>query len=200
MKKFIKTLAATLATVLVFGMTVSAAGSPSTPTNDTVNHDNAEKTQKTAQSGRTKGIKDGKSFKLNLVALDAQAQSRLQEWCTANGYGSIVECFDMSTSEKDFAAEFMVAGIAADSKLALVHELADGSKEVYGLQGNGENVWATTSNIKSASPFAIVYGTASAATAVVAPKTGEVIALAAILAIVMMTGAVVCARKARYQK
>ena len=60
------------------------------------------------------------------------------------------------------------------------------------------NNGTVTFQVKDFSPFAIVEGTASAA--VVAPKTGEVIALAAIMAIVMMAGAAVCAKKARIQK
>lgn len=198
MKKFIKTLAATLATVLVFGVTVSAASSPSTTTaSPAITPDNAVTTQNIQKAGATKGVtKDGTAFKLNMVALDKAGEKKFQDFANANGLGKVIASFDMTAGgNTNFTAIFKIASVSKDANLTLLHEV-NGKIVTIAMNNNGDQTWSSA--IDSCSPFAIVEGTAAAT--VVAPKTGEVIALSAIIAIIMMAGAVLCAKKARLQK
>lgn len=199
MKKFIKTLAATLATVLVFGMTVSAAESPSTTTaSPAITPDNAVTTQNIQKAGATKGVtKDGTAFKLDMAALDKGAEQEFVDYANANGFKRVVASFDMNAGGRsDFTAIFKVASVSKEADLSLITKVDGKIVNLGKMNNNGDQTWSI--GITHNSPYAIVEGV-SAAT-VVAPKTGEVIALSAIIAIIMMAGAVLCAKKARLQK
>lgn len=196
MKKFVKTLAATLATVLVFGMTVSAAGSTSTSTTDSTQKQNVEDVQNLAKSGQTKGVDaNGNVVDMKINFGTVEDQKSAQEFATANGLGTVLVEFDMTCSASNFTAILKVPGLKNNTEYTALH--FKGGKWVSIATTNNNN-GTVSFPVDSCSPFAIVEGKAAAA--VVAPKTGEVIALAAILAIAMMAGAVVCARKARVQK
>ena len=203
MKKFIKTLAATLATVLVFGMTVSAAGSPSTTTTpaNTIPTYISVNTQDIQKAGATKAIlADGSTVKPEMVALGEEYEKAFKEFAQKNGLGDLVASFDMTVkTEGDFKLMLKVAMVSKGTELSLLH-MVDGQIHTHALTATGEDNTYISDAIDHNSPFAIVVGKASTTTAVVAPKTGEVIALSAIIAIIMMAGAVVCAKKARLQK
>ena len=203
MKKFIKTLAATLATVLVFGMTVSAASSPDTSKNTSNSTDPAKSVavQNMMKEGATKGVlADGKTtIRLEMCALaDEKTEEYFGAFCRNNGY-TLQLAFDMTASGNTNFTAFFKVPFQVNNKAFLLH-YNESSKSVDCQELTQVEDQLLAGQIKSCSPFAIVTGSGNAATAVVAPKTGEVIALAAILAIVMMAGAVVCARKARLQK
>lgn len=203
MKKFVKTLAATLAAVLVFGMTVSAAPSSSTVSSNPINKTNAEDVQAMSKSGSTKAFAaDGSQVTLNIAALSQADQDKIQQYANDNGLGGVKYAFDMTFNggSAPYKVELKCSSLVVGNTYTVLHFIGGiGSNNIEKIvvKCNENGVLAFTVN--SASPFAIVEGTATA-TSVVAPKTGEVIALSAIIAIVMMAGAALCAKKARLQK
>jgi len=194
MKKFVKTLAATLATVLVLGMTVSAAGSTSTSTTDSADKANVENTQAMAKSGQTKAVDANGEVVALTFGFGVDMQSA-QDFATAHGLGTVLAQFDMSAAKSNVTVTLKIPGLKNDTAYTALHKKGDSWEQLATTNNNNGTV---SFHVNDCSPFAIVEGTASAA--VVAPKTGEVIALAAIMAIVMMAGAAVCAKKARIQK
>lgn len=197
MKKFIKTLAATLATVMVFGMTVSAAGSPDGYSANPINASNAEDTQAMSKAGATKAFDAaGNQVELKFVASNKEDQAAAEKVAAEKKLGKVVVAFEMTaTGNGPYTVTLKVPGLKNDTAYSVMH-YTNGAWEVIAAKNNNDGT--ITFTVNSCSPFAVVEGVASAA--VVAPKTGEVIAMAAILALVMMAGAVVCAKKARLQK
>lgn len=186
MKKLVKTIAVTIAAVLVFGMTVSAAGSTDTSTSNAV----ADQLAKDAMNMSASGAED---LKLNPVGPhwleSAQAFANGQA-----GVGKVLTAFELTSSAKNVTVTVNYAGLEAGKSYVFLHYNGT-SWDIIPATLNGQSL---TGTFPSFSPVAIAEGTASAA--VVAPKTGEVIALTAILAVIMMAGAAVCAKKARFQK
>lgn len=196
MKKFVKTLAATLATVLVFGMTVSAAGSTSTQTTNSVLAQNVADTQNMVKSGETKAVdENGEVVALVFDHGNAEQLASAQEFSTANGLGKVLVQFEMSASKGNLTVILNIPGLKNNTPYTVLHWNGTAWEKIPAINNNNGTI---SFHVNSFSPYAVVEGDAGAA--VVAPKTGEVIALAAIFAIVMMAGAVVCARKARLQK
>ena len=103
----------------------------------------------------------------------------------------------ISGGEAPWTVQLALKGVVKKGDAFTVLHKVNGSYEIINAVAIDDNILQFQTS--SASPFAIVTGTATA-TSVVAPKTGEVIALSAILAIVMMAGAALCAKKARLQK
>lgn len=194
MKKFVKTLAATLATVLVLGMTVSAAGSTSTSTTDSADKANVEDTQAMAKSGQTKAV-DANGEVVDLTFGFGADLESAQAFATAHGLGKVLVQFDMSAAKGNLTVILKIPGLKNDTAYTVLHKKGDSWETIPAVNNNNGTI---SFHVDSFSPYAVVEGAAGAA--VVAPKTGEVIALAAIMAIVMMAGAAVCAKKARIQK
>ena len=198
MKKFLKTLAATLATVLVLGMTVSAAGSTDTSATDTIKKQNAEDVQATAKAGATKAIDStGAVYTVNLVASSKEDEEKVEAWSVQNGLGNVLIAFDMTISggKAPYTVTLKIPGLKNDTAYTVLH-FENGNWQKIACTNNNDGT--ITFQVNSCSPFAVVEG--ATASAVVAPKTGEVIAFSAIMAIIMVAGAVLCAKKARLQK
>ncbi|MBR6478225.1 MAG: hypothetical protein IKS85_07230 [Lachnospiraceae bacterium] len=199
MKKFIKTIALTLAAVLVFGLTVSAAGSVSTQTASAVDQQLAVDAQHIANNGVSGG-----SFTVG--NLSEKWIVRAQRYADAHGLGKVLTIFDLSSSATNVNVTLRYDGLKDNQSYCFLHYIGANWQDDSKYDENAWEVIAATKNDKyltgfftKFSPVGIVEGSASAAT-VVAPRTGEVIALAAIMALVMIAGAVVCAKKARLQK
>ena len=199
MRKLMRTIALTIACVLVFGMVAMAAGSTSTTTTGT---------------GDTKVAKDGIGIAGTLQApegvkvfpLNAAWLARAQAYAdTRDELGKVLTIFDLRATVTNFDFTVSFDELEAGKNYVYIHYYGenwetdyDPSKwEIISAVVDGKNI---TAHANSTSPWAIVEATGTVATAVVAPKTGEVIAISAILAMLMMAGAVVCAKKARLQK
>lgn len=200
MKKFVRTIALALAAVMVFGMTALAAPSPSTTTTLTG----------TDQQLFTDAVVIGYSVKgegFSVGPVSADWLARAKEYVANHPNvikGEVHTCVDI---RHDGAATFTFncKYFTGEGPFYVLHyfekdwetgEYKPESWELIPVTKNADGTFSFTAN--SYSPFAFITGTAGAA--VVAPKTGEVIAISAILALIMMAGAVVCAKKARLQK
>ena len=196
MKKLIKTLALTLAAVLVFGLTVSAATSPSTATVSAVTQALANDASQIASDG-------GFGVAGTIGNLDEDWLARAQAYADAHGLGKVVTIFRFDSSAKNVNFSVRYANLKDNQEYSFLHYTGD-------VNNYDANAWEVIKATKSEgqrltgffvsfSPIGIVEGSASAA-AVVAPKTGEVVTLAILMALMMIAGAVVCAKKARLQK
>jgi len=189
MRKLMRTIALTVACVLVFGMVAMAAGSTSTSTSSAVNDQVAKDAY--AMSYSLQSTKDAKIFPLNEDWLN-----KAKEFAASrNDVGNVITIFDLQSTATDFDFSVTCDKIEEGKNYVFLHFVND-QWVIVSATVNGKTIAAHAS---SASPWAIAEGTATGA-AVVAPKTGEVIAVSAILAMLMMAGAVVCAKKARLQK
>jgi len=207
MKKLLRTLALTVATVLVFGLTVSAADSVSTNTASAVDQQLAVDAQKIANNGV-----NGATGKIG--NLNEQWLIRAQRYADGHGLGKVQTIFFFDSSATNATLNIMYEGTKENQSYVFLHytgkNAASGNWNDVTDAEYDANAWevinvTVDSNKRMSgyftkfSPIGIAEGTASTA-AVVAPKTGEVIALAAIMALVMIAGAAVCAKKARLQK
>ncbi|MCR5458791.1 MAG: hypothetical protein K6F51_02730 [Acetatifactor sp.] len=196
MKKFMRTIALTVAAVLVFGMTVFAAGSTSTTTTDA----NQQLATQIAQD----------NIDMNYTATGAKFDglkpdwlARARKYAADHGLGEIYTVSNI-THDGPATVSFKSKYAAANGEYYMLHYIgkdwqndAAYDPEAWVVIPITNNNGTLTFSSDSFSPFALGKG---AAKAVVAPKTGEVIAISAILAMMMMAGAVVCAKKARLQK
>ena len=199
MKKLMRTIALTLAAVLVLGITVFAA-SPTTGGDDALN---------------TRIAKDGIEINWSLQGPDGVKINPLNRWwferacefaATQENIGDVLTVFDITATQTNFSIKFSYNELQKGQKYALLHYNSATWQDTstYDIKNweiiyvDYDDVKTITAQIGNTSPFAIAVVTGSGA--VVAPKTGEVIALSAILALIMMAGAVVCAKKARLQK
>ena len=205
MKKLMKSIALTLAAVLVFGMTVSAASSSSasTATASAVDQQLASQVQQIANDGVNVGGGQG----YTIGNLNEKWLVRMQKYADAHGLGKVLTCFDLSSGATNVNVTLRYNGLSDGQSYVFLHYVGanwqDDSKydeNAYEVIGTTKDGKFLTGFFKSFSPVGIAEGTASAASGVVAPKTGEVIALSAIMALIMIAGAVVCAKKARLQK
>jgi len=203
MKKLIRSIAITLAAVLVFGMTVCAAGSPSAPTASAADTALAAQAQQIANDGVNVG--NGQSYKIG--NLSEKWLIRMQRYADAHGLGKVLTCFDLSSSATNVDVTLRFNDLSEGKSYVFLHYIGADWQDDSKYDENAYEVISTKVNGKfisgfftKFSPVGIVEGSASAASAVVAPKTGEIIALSAIMALIMIAGAVVCAKKARLQK
>ncbi|MBP5265022.1 MAG: hypothetical protein J6Z33_11745, partial [Lachnospiraceae bacterium] len=181
------------------GVIAMAAPSTSTSTSNSVD---------TTVAQQAFGLRDGftSTKDADLYPLNGTWLQRAIDFAaTKANIGNVVTIFDLRSSNKDFDISIKSGLLEAGKSYVLLHfiganwetEYTDPNAwEVITCQFDGTTL---TAHINGTSPFAIAEGTATGA-AVVAPKTGEVIAISVILAMLMMAGAVVCAKKARLQK
>ena len=205
MKKLIRSIALTVAAVLVFGMVAMAA--PSTETNNTpLTGDDLKLFEDAIQ---IKDTVDGTSG-ISVGPVSSKWLTRAREFVNTHPQVVKGEVLTVVDIRHDGAADvtFNCKYFTGNGPFWVLHyygndwendDAYEGQKECWELievkiNGNG----TYTFHSDRFSPFAFVSGTAGAG--VVAPKTGEVIAISAILALIMMAGAVVCAKKARLQK
>lgn len=206
MKKLIKSLALVLAAILVFGLTVSAAPSPSGVNATDLDRKIAGQVQKIANNG-------GFGVNGQIGNLSAKWLKWAQDYATAKNLGEVktIFFFDSNETNKNFSCRF--DEVEKGKEYVFLHYTGANAKS-----GNWEdvtekeydpNAWEVikvtvtddyilTGYFNSFSPIGIAE--AGSGASVVAPKTGEIIALAAIMALIMIAGAVVCAKKARLQK
>ena len=194
MKKLTRTIVLLLAAVMVFGMTVFAAASPEN--NNGGNGGDNTLFNQFQQTNINNGAKLG-PCDFNVIELARQYMS----WKGLTG--EIITAVDIvGAANTDYT--LTASYIDANGSYYLLHYLGSLDAPDYtAFEQIGTTTNANSINFKTTehtSPFVIVKGTAPATAAVVAPKTGEVIAISAILALIMMAGAVVCAKKARLQK
>ncbi len=222
MKKFSKLLALSLATALVFGMTVSAAPSPITSDGDiAVEFDGAapegakalvavESSQAPTNSDANKAIaSENSDYEIVNVAWSGDVH-----FVDANGNevatnGTIIAYFNENGD---------IPGVVAGKYFVVLHWNGSAWVPVSGVQ-QGPVLYGVFSSL---SPVAIVEvdkkadddddddndttteaapASAAAATGVAAsPKTGETAPVAVLFAVASLGAAVVCSRKARYNK
>ena len=200
MKKFVRSIALTLAAVLVFGMTVFAAGSPNTGAGlGDVEQKLFDDAIAIGYSIKTEGVTVG--------PVSADWLARAKEYVATHPNvikGEVLTVVDFRSTGAA-TVTFNTKYFTGEGPFYVLHYYAKDwetgayDKEAWELipvTKNADGTFSFTCN--SFSPFALITGTAGSA--VVAPKTGEVIAISAILALIMMAGAVVCAKKARLQK
>lgn len=213
MKKFIKTIAVTLATVLVLGMTVSAASSKENPTVPNPMYDDPVSQQlgKDANIISKNGI-SGPSGKIG--NLHAKWLIWAQEFANKNKLGVVKTVFFFDSNDKNCNFTCRYDGLKENQEYVFLHYTGsnapsgnwdDVTEKIYDpdkweiITAKVNSDLSLTGFFASFSPIAIAEGSASAAS-VVSPKTGEVVAIAAIMALIMIAGAVVCAKKVRLQK
>lgn len=201
MKKFVRSIALVLAAVLVFGMTALAATSSET-TNTSLSDVEKKLLDDAVEIGySTTG--DG----ITVGPVSADWLKRAKDYVAAHPEvvkGEVLTCVDIRHNGAA-TVTFNCKYFTGNGPFYVLHyDASDWETGAY-----NENNWKLIEVTKNAdgtysftspnfSPFAFISGTAGSA--VVAPKTGEVIAISAILALIMMAGAVVCAKKARLQK
>lgn len=200
MKKFARTIALIVAAVLVFGMTVFAA--PSTTTR-TLTDEEKEALQIALDNINMNESATGATFD----GLKPDWLKRARKFSDDHGLGYI---YTVSNIKHDGPAHVTFLSKYADAN-------ASGNDQYFMLHYIGED-WENDAKYNpeawivipvyiengkfafdsdSFSPFAFGKGNVKA---IVAPKTGEVVVISVIVAMIMMAGAVVCAKKARLQK
>lgn len=199
MRKLMRTIALTVACVLVFGVVAMAAGSTST---QTTNAGDAAVAQQAYDLQYSLKAPEG----TKIYPLNAEWLERAKAFAAGNNsVGNVLTIFDLRSTAKDFDFSVTYDGLEEGKNYVFLHFIGENWETEYSDPTKWEIVSAVVNgkvisgHAKSTSPWAIAEGTATGA-AVVAPKTGEVIAISAILAMLMMAGAVVCAKKARLQK
>ena len=201
MKKLMRSISLILAVVMVLGMTVFAAGSTSTSTGDATSKKLWDDWKQIKEALEGDGV--------SVYPLDGDWLTWAQQYAdTRDDLGKVLTVFDMTSENKGFYVTIKYSELVPGKQYALLHYFGenwedkskhDNSKwEVILVTYDGSDKLKAL--ITGTSPFGIVEYTGSGSAAVVAPKTGEVIALSAIFALIMMAGAVVCAKKARLQK
>ena len=199
MRKLMRTIALTVACVLVFGMIAMAA--PSTSTSTSNGADNAVANEAYALNYSLTAPEGTAIYPLNNEWLQ-----RAKDFAASKAeIGNVVTIFDLRSNAKDFDFSVTCDKLESGKSYVLLHFIGTNWEKEYTDPTAWEVIKCTvngktlTAHVNGTSPFAIAEGSATGA-AVVAPKTGEVIAISAILAMLMMAGAVVCAKKARLQK
>lgn len=191
MKKLSLVIAAVLAGTMIFGASAFAAGSSSTTTTT------AAPEQVTAAHSYSNNVStaavtvDGAAASVTLEPVtvakvnEANAQAQALVAPTAQVMHMVDVKFGGNFGKATIT--FNVGGVVAGQKIAVLHQLADGSWEVITPDNVGNGTVTVT--FSSLSPVAFVAYDASAKTADVAPY-------AMIMAMIAVMGAAVCAKKA----
>lgn len=216
MKKFSKIMAASLALALAFGMTVSAA--PSGGSSDGV---------KQALQEQANGVNSSIKAPEGVVAyatavtegaynnvLDKVADSATSQKAAAalklSGAKVLppLLVIDLHSDKENVELTFAVPGAATGKRYALLHMNADGSvKEVLPATCAADGT--ITATFTTFSIYAVVEieevgdngpaeSPAPAPSDNTSPKTGETMPVAGIMALLLLAGAVVCAKKVRF--
>lgn len=217
MKKLSSMLTLGLAMAMVFGMTVSAAGSVSTVnssvTNDTLK---AAADSVVAESSVAVDVKE-----VDVAVFDNAAVTAPDAEVVGKGAETkIVTAFDVEVAEAITSSVTItfknVEGVSAGKQYVALHQLKDGAWETLPAKVVGAGSIEITFN--SLSPVAIVEVVkagemdddddddddeeaavvVAADGTVVAPKTGEALPAAGILAVICLAGAALCAKKVRF--
>lgn len=228
MKKSSKILTLSLAMALVFGMTVSAAGSTSTTNSEVTNTTLAKQAEEVQKDAAAK-TEDGTEVTVTVAATTvekfdsaaAAAKEQAKTLTKNDGTATVVAAFELSVdvADKPVIISVKVPGVKADGKYAFLHY--DGAKwEVIAASNNNGTL---TGTFNSLSPVAVIElkdgaepaqsnnnnnsnnnssnNTAAApASAAVSPKTGETVPAAGIMAVILIAGAVICAKKYQMSK
>lgn len=213
MKRFTKMLALGLAAVLVFGMSAQAA-----PSVDTSSYAGG-----TIEGGRSdvKGsdlkeeVKTAVVEKIKSDAAVAEKIGNPEKVVVVGGFD--LEIVDEAAKGKDVTVA--MAGVKKENKYMLLH-FSDSYELLEAiLIENADDGKITFKLGDSASPFVLVdmgekepepdptnppsnddSSKPQETSPAVAPKTGETVPVAGIMALVLMAGAVICAKKARYNR
>jgi hypothetical protein len=198
MKKLVRSIALVLAAVMVFGMTVFAS-SPQTSTLQGTNQWLFDESQKLWYSVQAHG-NDG----VTVGPVSEDWLKRAREYAAANNLGEIYCVYDIRHNGAA-TVHFTTTFADANGTGYFMLHYTDPAWETNGYDAKYWEVIPVTNNngvleftSASFSPFG--FGKGAGAASVVAPKTGEVIAITVILAMILMAGAAVCAKKARLQK
>lgn len=216
MKRFSKMLALGLAAVLVFGMSAQAAPSVNT-SNSQVGQLEGERTDV-----EVKAVENTAAISTALVTEEA-LKALGTEYAEGTKKVEVAGSFDLKIVEdsaKGSEVTVAVAGVKAANDYKLFHFTDDFSRIIEVITPVVADGKITFKLGDSASPFVLVdmgqkASTPSATTPpsgggssnespatspAVAPKTGETVPVAGIMALVLMAGAVFCAKKARYNR
>jgi hypothetical protein len=205
MKRFSKMLALGLAAVLVFGMTAQAEGSSST-------ENNAPVVEGEDLGGATMNVvkEETQAAVTATVTSAATVQAVKNATGGTNRSQTIKRIVDITIPEGGATVTVAVPGAKMHQTFVAVHLNNDGTfKEVINAKCTKDGFVTFTAS--SGSPFAIVQvgddseittaaPTTTETTPGTAPKTGETIPVAGVLAVLFMAGVIVCANKVRYNK
>lgn len=208
MKKFSKMLALGLAAALVFGITVQAAGSSDTETNTpviegeefpegVVKNPVCEETAKAVTGTVTSN--DVKQQVKSAMGNDGRTQN-------------VMGVVDITVpAGQTVTVTVAVPGVKQHHTIAVAHMSDDGKTVKEILKGVCHKDGFVTFTTTGGSPFAIIRvgddseittapATPAETTPGTAPKTGETVPVAGVLAVLFMAGVIVCANKVRYNK
>lgn len=203
-KKILGIVAATLAMVLTFGMTVMAAPSSSTGNNSAKApaQNNAKKEATEYASGISAsnkvvigGVETEVTVTVSAVTNETVAIAQENAKALLSDTAVVMKAFDISLPAGDYSKGVQVTmnvpGVVAGQSISVLHMKADGSWEV--LPVNKVENGAVTATFTSFSPVAIVSGAGS-------PKTGNVLPMAGVMMIIFLAGAAICVYRLRLTK
>lgn len=207
MRKLSTMLALGLAMVMTFGMTVSAAGSPVAGSNEVT-----EALGK-GVTGATTSV-EGVTVNADCAITEASYNEADAIVVELNKDGDIENAVIVAAADvkvegangQEVTVELEVAGVKADKTYVALHQKADGEWEVLDVVILADGKIALTS--KNWSPIVIVEVEEAEenedkkdekkdTAAVVSPKTGEVMPIVSVMAVICLAGVAVCAKKAR---
>lgn len=211
MKKFSKMLALGLALVMTFSMTAFAEeNSPA---------DNNTSAESEALAGKVEVpntvVVDGKevTVEVSTKAVAAEAVDYVKAAVKAES-GEVVGALDVTlnlTAEeiaKGATVTLKVAGVSDNYEYVVYHQKADGTWEVLDATVLGDGTLSV--KLTSLSPLVVVKAgevdsddnnddsADSTDGVVVSPKTGETFPVAGMMLVICLAGAVVCAKKVRF--
>lgn len=209
MKKFSKILVASLALALAFGMTVSAA-SPTTE-NTTVE----EKALKSAAQSVSESISAPEGVAVSVTAatpeqlnnvigkaIDSSVQANVASALGLPGakITDVMVVFNIEANATNVPMTFRVERASTSRTYALLHMNDDGSvKEVLPAKCSADG-WITAT-FSTYSVYAVVEVTSDAAPqGATSPKTGETLPVIGFMALILLAGVVVCAKKVRFNR
>lgn len=205
MKKKIAVLLTALM-VLTMGTTVFAAGSSST-TQEPVKTEAqvaAEKEAESLASGVSAGaagiVIDGVASTVN-ASVTAVAPATVDSAKNAasvlvSSDATVLKVVDVKipVSFKSVTITFAVSGVKAGMNVSALHQTSTGAWEVLPATAGDGTITATFTSL---SPVAFVVN-GTAATGTVSPKTGSTLPIFAVVAVICVAGAAVCAKKVKF--
>lgn len=210
MKKRILALACAMTMVLGMSLSVSAAGSSTAeevvPASREVLTTATESTNTTGQVvtgatieefATTTTVSGVAGAKIEAVSNET-AKAMIEEANKVVGNGAfIATVVELNVPAGTGAATFTVGcpNVWKGQSVTILHQKSDGTFETIAPSAVADN--AVTFTMTSYSPIAIVVNTAAGGSAIVSPKTGEIIVLVAGLAALCCAGVVHFGRKAR---
>lgn len=209
MKKFSKMLALGLAAVLVFGMTAQAEGSSNTENNKPVVEGESY------PEGVIPNVVDDteKATVTATVTTDAVKQQVKTAMGNDGRKQNVMGVVDITIPKGEtVTVTVAVPGVLQHHTIAVAHLSDDGKTVIEVLKGVCNKDGFVTFTVTGGSPFAIIRvgddseittapaDSTTTTTPGTAPKTGETVPVAGVLAVLFMAGVIVCANKVRYNK